>query len=476
MNILSLKPTQTPVTHRSILISLLAIYALFSSTSASATNGYFTHGIGPASKAMAGAGDARPSMAIDAANNPASGALLEDSTDAGLGLFAPYREYSVSDSMANGQGGAFTLQRSPETVAGTVKSERNLFPIPHFAKNWRLSSDSAVTLAFYGRGGMNTTYRTGAATFDPDGPGPAPVMTLEGTFGAGNAGVNLSQAFLELAYSTQVGDLTLGIAPVLAYQMFEAEGLATFTPYTETYVNALLSSGQGAPVENLSNRDTDSSYGFGVKLGAIWSLNDDLNLSLAYASKIGMTEFDDYSDLFAESGGFDIPSNIRVGASYRATESWTINADIERTYYSDVASVSNPSANVFACPTAGQGGTDVSSCLGGDNGFGFGWQDITTYQMGFAWQQSADRVIRFGYSVGDQPIKASDVLINTLAPGVIEQHLTAGFTQTLSSGNRVSLALMYAFENSVRGPSLFDPTQTIELSMDQFELEFSYSF
>ena len=223
MNIPSLEPTQAPMTHRSTLISLLAVYMLVSSTSASATNGYFTHGIGPASKAMAGAGDARPSMAIDVANNPASGALLENSTDVGLGFFAPYREYSVSDSMANGQGGAFTLQRSPETVAGTVKSERNLFPIPHFAKNWGLSSDSAVTLAFYGRGGMNTTYRTGAATFDPDGPGPAPVMTLEGTFGAGNAGVNLSQAFLELAYSTQVGDLTLGIAPVLAYQMFEAE-------------------------------------------------------------------------------------------------------------------------------------------------------------------------------------------------------------------------------------------------------------
>ena len=182
-----------------------------------ATNGYFTHGIGPANKAMAGAGDARPSMAIDAANNPASGALLEESTDIGLALFAPYREYTVTDSMVNGQMGAFTLQSSLDVVAGTVKSDRNLFPIPHLAKNWRLSDDSALTVSFYGRGGMNTTYRQGAATFDPDGPGPAPVMTLEGTFGAGNAGVNLSQAFLEVAYSIKVDDWTLGIAPVVAY-------------------------------------------------------------------------------------------------------------------------------------------------------------------------------------------------------------------------------------------------------------------
>jgi len=441
-----------------------------------ATNGYFTHGIGPASKAMAGAGDARPSMAIDAANNPASGALLEESTDMGLALFAPYREYTVSDSMVNGQMGAFTLQSSMDSVEGTVKSDRNLFAIPHFAKNWRLSEVSALTLSFYGRGGMNTTYRQGAATFDPDGPGPAPVMTLEGTFGAGNAGVNLSQAFLELAYSIKVDDWTSGITPVIAYQMFEAEGLATFTPYTETYVNALFESGQGAPASNLTNNESDTSYGVGLKAGAIWKASEALNLSISYASKIGMGEFDDYSDLFAQAGGFDIPSNLRFGASYQLNDTWILNADVERTYYSDVDSVSNPSANVFACPTAGQGGMDVTSCLGGDNGFGFGWQDITTYQFGVAWQQSKDRVVRFGYSRGDQPISPADVLINTLAPGVIEQHLTLGLTQTLNNGHRLSVALMYAPENSVRGTSLFDPTQSIQLSMDQYEIEVSYTF
>jgi long-chain fatty acid transport protein len=35
---------------------------------------------------------------------------------------------------------------------------------------------------------------------------------------------------------------------------------------------------------------------------------------------------------------------------------------------------------------------------------------------------------------------------------------------------------MYAPEKSVTGPNMFDPTQTIELSMDQFEFELSYLF
>jgi long-chain fatty acid transport protein len=35
---------------------------------------------------------------------------------------------------------------------------------------------------------------------------------------------------------------------------------------------------------------------------------------------------------------------------------------------------------------------------------------------------------------------------------------------------------MYAPEKTVSGPSAFDPAQTIDLSMSQFELEFAYRF
>ena len=59
------------------------------SAPALATNGYFTHGIGTHSKAMAGAGDAMPSMAIDSANNPASGVLVDEQLDLGLAIFSP---------------------------------------------------------------------------------------------------------------------------------------------------------------------------------------------------------------------------------------------------------------------------------------------------------------------------------------------------------------------------------------------------
>jgi long-chain fatty acid transport protein len=65
---------------------------------------------------------------------------------------------------------------------------------------------------------------------------------------------------------------------------------------------------------------------------------------------------------------------------------------------------------------------------------------------------------------------------NILAPGVMEQHWTAGFTQKMQGGNEVSLSFMYAPSNTVSGPQNFDPTQDVSLRMKQYELELTYSW
>lgn len=446
--------------------SVLAVPAM-------ATNGYFTHGVGTHSKAMAGAGDAMPTMAIDVANNPASGILVNEEVNLGVGLFSPSRSYTNGDSLLNGQMGAFTLD------AGTVESDNDIFFIPYVASNWHLNDTTAFTLAFYGRGGMNTEYSGGSATFDPDGPGPAPVMTLPGTYGNGKAGVNLNQAFLELSFSAKVTDsLSIGIAPVIAYQMFSAQGIATFAPYTKTYVEGFINTGMGTIPENLTNNGLDDSLGFGLKLGAIWNVTDSFALQAAYQSRVDMDEFSEYSDLFAESGDFDIPATARIGMSWAATERFKLHFDVEQTFYNDVDSVGNPLTNVAGCPTANLGGQAIENCLGGDNGFGFGWDDVTVYQIGAQWAPEGMKGItwRAGYNYGEQPIKKENVAINILAPAVVEQHFTAGFTMDLANEDQISIAVMYAPEKSISGPNLFDPTQEITLRMDQWEVEFAYTF
>lgn len=454
---------------RSLLAWVLGASIFALGSVASATNGYFTHGVGATSKSMAGTGiGSNANMGpIVVASNPALAVFSGNQWEAGLSFFSPRRTYVASPSQANGQGGAFTIGE------GSFDSSSEWFPIPYLARNWSLDNDRAVTFVFYGRGGMNTDWDdpNASAIFDPDGPGPAPPTTFQGTFGGGNAGVDLSQAFLSVNYASKTTDrFSWGIGPVLAIQAFEANGVSTFAPFTRTFA---ASGGMTQP-SNLSDNGHEFSYGWGVAAGLWWGMTDTVSAGLAYQSKMSMTDLDSYADLFAEGGGFDIPSSAKFGLSFVTSDTLRLNFDIEHTQFSEVASVGNPMANIAGCPTAGLGGTDVESCLGGARGAGFGWDDMTTYKVGAEWQASQDYTWRFGYSNGKQPIQSQDVLFNILAPGVMEQHFTVGMTKHRPNGGDWSFSFMFAPENSVIGPNMFDPTQTIELKMSQIEFEVAF--
>ena len=461
-----------------------AIATLLLTTPLWATNGYFTHGTGTKNKAMAGSGLAMPEDAISVANNPAAALLAAGKYDLGIAVFSPLRHYKSGDSLANGHGGAFTIGPN------NIDSEANYFFIPHMAGAWQINDKSAWSATFYGKGGMNTRWEGGTATFDPDGPGPAPVMTIPGTYGGalfgdgqnGTAGVDFSQAYLEFGYARSAGEkFTWGASLVAVMQVFSARGLGAFGGYTETFA----ASGGTVFPENLSNNGHDQSYGFGGKFGFQWDVTEKVAFAASYQTTIKMTEFDKYADLFAEQGGFDIPQALKVGITYRPNPGLALNFDIENIWYGDIDSIANPVRNVYACPTAGVGGTDLSSCFGGNNGGGFGWEDMTVYKIGAQWTSGNDWTWRGGFSHADQPIPDNEVMFNILAPATIEDHLTFGFTKGLDSGNEWSMSFMYALNKKVSGPASFDPmtsanpfdpTQTISIDMNQWEIEFGFGW
>lgn len=453
---------------------LLGMSVAAFSTPALATNGYFTHGVGTESKAMAGTGvgSAENMGGISVATNPALGVFSDEKWQVGLAVFSPRRSFTASSSVIQGQGGAFTLG------AGKFDSKNEAFPVPYVAKNWKLANGNALTFVFYGRGGMNTEWNRGEFVLtDPTGQGGAPSQ-LPGAFGGGNAGVDLSQAFMSINYAGKINEnFAWGIGPVFAVQLFEATGLPMFTGFTQTFADAFLSNGQGAPADNLTNNGHELSTGWGVSAG-IWAGFDRVSFGLAYQTKMSMTEFDDYADLFAQNGGFDIPSTLKAGLSFKASDTTTINLDVEHVAYTDADSVSNPIMNMLTgCFTANPSVAPATDgCLGGPNGAGFGWDDMTVYKVGFAWQANDKNTLRLGYSFGEQPIPNSEVLFNVLAPGVMEQHMTAGWTGERANGNIMSLMLMYAPKKEVTGINTFDPTQTIKLEMSQLEVEFAYRF
>ena len=449
-----------------------AIVTLLITTPLWATNGYFTHGTGTKNKGMAGSGLAMPEDAISVANNPAAALANTGKYDLGLAVFVPDRYYETTPSQLNGQFGAFTIGPTKQ------RSSNKFHFIPHMAGSWKINDESAWAAAFYGRGGMNTKWDWGTATFSPQ-PGVAPVGTYAGTYGGGlfggngGAGVDLMQAFLDVAYARSIGDkFTFGISAIGVMQVFAARGVSTFGGYTETFA----ASGGTVMPDSLSNNGHDSSYGIGFKLGLQWDISDMFAVAASYTPKISMSKLKDYSDLFADGGNMDIPADMKVGLTVRPSGSFALNFDVERIWYNDVPSVGHPFSNLFSCPTANPMATDTSNCLGGKNGAGFGWQDMTVYKIGGQWTSGNSWTWRAGYSHGDQPIPETEMVFNILAPGVIEDHATIGFTKALSSGDEFSMSFMYAFDKKISGPNALDPTQMIYLNMKQWELEFAFGW
>ena len=116
--------------------------------------------------------------------------------------------------------------------------------------------------------------------------------------------------------------------------------------------------------------------------------------------------------------------------------------------------------------------------LGHTGGAGFGWHDMTIYKAGLQYEANRDWTLRTGHYYGRQPIRDDEVLINILAPGVMEHHVTAGFTRAIKKGQAINFAIIRAIPTSVTGPNNLEAPghQSIELKMDQWEYEISYSF
>lgn len=447
---------------------LVSLAALVASPAALATNGYFNHGMGTKNKAMGGAGIALPDEAMAIVNNPAVATRVSGRSEIGLAFFKPRSNYASGPSTLNGQDGSFTI--GPQAI----DAETQVMMVPYWSRVWEMDSDSAFGTALYMRSGINTRYTGGTATFDPDGDGPMGIVTQPGTFGDGDASWRLFQTMLDLSYAKDIGDdLSWGIAAVLATQRFKAEGLANFAPLTETYAD----SGGTTMPENLSGNGNDHSYGAGLKMGLHWQWTPKVSVGLMLQTPIYMTRFSDYSDLFPGGGDFDIPANIKLGLSWRIWDPVVFSVDIDHIFYSKIDALGNSLQEMqMNCPTAGQDGTDLSSCLGGSNGGGLGWDDVTVYKFGLHWKITDKWTFLGGFSVTNQPIPIEEITNNLLTPYMAEAHYTFGFTREFNSGHEFTMAFMYNEEESLHYPNAFDPTQELDLESDQFEVEISYGW
>ncbi len=486
---------------RSLLVIATAGTGATLVNTASATNGYFAHGWGIRSKAMAGAATALPQDTLAASTNPAGIAFLGRGLDLGLAFFNPSpRGYQANPDYAVQQvqtdQGSFTLPAGGFVTPGEYDSSDDWFVIPAFGYSRPLDERSSLGVVVFGNGGMTTRYqdrppfenfavypnqRIGSYPDGSTGPyfdfssgQPRPVTDpVPGTVN-GNpngiytattpTGVHLEQMFIEIPYSLKIGDgrQSVGIGPVFAVQRFKATGLE---PFKQMSVRP----------DKVTNNGYDWSYGAGLHFGWYGQIDERLALGASYRTTIWMSKFDEYAGLFADAGSFDIPAMLNLGLAYKPQPRLTLAFDYQHIFYGESDAIANSNdVDLTACQNPGP---KQAYCLGGDSGVGFGWASMDVFKLGLSYEVSDRLTLMGGVSYNTDFLKTDrQGLFNILAPATIRWHWTLGAAYRLSKTDELAVAFAYMPKATFDGTSpTLTQTQTGSLYMEQFEFSLGWS-
>jgi long-chain fatty acid transport protein len=417
----------------------------------------FLIGYGAKSRSMGGVGIGYTQDAIGNAMNPAGITSLKVDAmrlDMGAMLFYTPRSVTLPDS------------RSGPTAGDpiTYDSGSNLFVIPSMGGLYKFNRKVTMGFSFVGSGGGSTRYTklapNGFNFFNPEGR----------TGVSDTLGVNLFQAQMAMSLAYKVNKKhTIAASPIIGIQTFRAYGLGLFKPL----------SGPGGG-DLLSNNGNDWAYGAGVRFGWQGKLHKNLTVGATYASKIYMTEFDEYEGLFAEQGNFDSPANFGLGFAFNLTKDLVLAFDWQRVQYSDLPAVNNP---IEALNTP-------EGFLGEDEGAGFGWEDQDIYKLGLKYRYNKEWDFMLGWNYGEAPMPKDQLLFSALAPAVTEHHLTLGSTYKPKNNMEWTLAYVHAFKNTEKGlaesggqfdqffpdgdPITGPGITELEMRQDSLELTFTY--
>jgi long-chain fatty acid transport protein len=409
---------------RTLLAS--ASFAAILSTTPYATPGLAADGIeligfGARQKAVAGADVADSVDAMSMSINPAGIVGMERQYQFGISAEMPVRGYEASGPLV-------------VLAPGDVQSGRPIFPVPNSANVSPIDAESAWGTVSYGNGGINTSY--GMGNFKP--PIYAPAFPLPGVaspligpsaggpFGGGFAGIDYEQAFFSVVYAHKIGAVTLGLAPTLAAQTLNIQGIKTLAPWS-------------SDPYHLSDNGYDYSFGGGIRLGLLYEITKGLRFGAGGATPMFMTQFGKYAGAIGQHGKLDVPADVTAGFAYDLLPELTIMVDWKHIFYSGVPAFGNPSTPI------GLG------ALGSFGGPGFGWRDTDSEAFGVEWRATKQLTLRAGYRHSSAMIGSQDVTLNVLAPAITAHHATGGFKYELTKNSSIDFAAVYAFKNTLSG-------------------------
>ncbi|MDN5939202.1 MAG: outer membrane protein transport protein, partial [Salinisphaera sp.] len=361
-----------------------------------------------------------------------------------LALFIVYAEPEFDiGPLPAGAGQCGPLCLKPGHGKADPEAPLNTFFIPQGGMNWRLSDREAFALLVYANGGLNTTYDN----FD----NPRCANGGKGVYCGGVAGIDLAQYFIAPTYAMQITPRwRLGVSPILAIETIEIQGLSAFaTPATST------------DPEHVSDNGHDYALGWGFKFGTQFQATDSLSVAAVIQTEIDVGSFKDYAGILPDHGQLDIPAYAALGLAWRFLPRWTVAFDAQRIFYSNVGSPGNE--------------PDAPRKFGAEGGPSFGWEDATIYKLGLRWRASNAWLWRVGYARTDiVPLDNDELYVGILAQSLLRDHFAAGATWSFTQASAIDFSFLYAARNEKKGANPKFPSQQIEVSLTDYELDLSW--
>ncbi|MGO9388919.1 OmpP1/FadL family transporter [Rhodoblastus sp.] len=396
---------------------------------ARAADGLFLAGTGTIDKSFAGGGIANPEDASSLASNPAGLLTAGHEFVVNQGFVSPFTQYS-----SNGLG---------LPVPGTHKNDEEIWPMGSAFYSSPIDGDSAWGLGAYPITGLGTRYNV-----PPTGP-----------FGNGSTSIFLAEGIISLGYAHRFGDVTLGVAPMLAINAVRVTGLPL---------------GFGAFSTNaadFTNKGYDYSVGFGARASVDWNVAPNFRVALAGSSPIANSAAAAYSGLFPSGGHITTPATIQAGLAWDYAPAVTVMVDYKHIFYSSSAAFSD--------------GTNFNQLLAGvtkfgaPNGPGFGSKDVDSITLSGEWRVDPRLALRAGYTYSTEPVQSSQIALAFLAPTTGQNTLAAGAGYQLTEKSTLDFGINVALWRTVTGPlpaAIGGGNMTVGATLLDASLGYTYHF
>ena len=424
-----------------------------------ATNGYQLTGIGAYQKSLGGAVTSNPGSTMTAITNPAGMARIGKRADFSLEMFMPDRFVDFT-----GNGGEAN------------DSAADQYGVPALGWTAPVGDDNPDMYfggGIYGTSGMGVDY---PVTQLAAANAPNPAMYFEGY-----SAIQFWQMAPTLAWNldrkTSFGvSLNIDYQSVALKQSFHGD-----TNGTPGYQN------DDTAMVNVDLSRTAQAFGYGLSLGVLHDVNDQITIGASYKSKqnfsdmeyqlshgdiIGNVGFgldpgcgtpDGFGRVVCPSGTYqlelDFPQMMAVGITYRPIKPLSISFDIKQIKWSDTLSTLN---------ITGPNGASLQMPAG--------WDDQTIIALGIEYAVSERLNLRLGFNQADAPIDDADTDNNYILPATSASHIAVGADYLLNKHWQLGFHASQASEETLSSAASSPYNSKIGLKIKTVGINLGYHF